>query len=73
MERDLENHPFIPRAADETRLVKGNKLRIRRHHVRGGVFARDMYHTLLSLSAPWIGVILVGSYVTIVHARNIRF
>ena len=73
MERDLENHPFIPRAADDTRLVKGNKLRIRRHHVRGGVFARDMYHTLLSLSAPWIGVILVGSYVTIVHARNIRF
>ncbi len=59
----VENEPFIPKQK-EVRLVKENRLKIRRHNLGGFMFARDMYHTLLSLHSLVILFILILMYVS---------
>ena len=57
-----ESEAFIPKR-DDARLVRDNKFRVRRHNVLGWMFARDLYHTLLSLHSGWIFLVLVLAYV----------
>lgn len=59
--QEVENQPFIPKQ-ESTRLVRGNKFRIRRYNIGGFLLARDMYHTLLSLHSMVILAILVLMY-----------
>lgn len=59
--KEVENEPFLPRQK-EVRLVKENRLKIRRHNLGGFMFARDMYHTLLSLHSLAILLILITMY-----------
>ena len=69
MEKDLEKQPFIYNAT-ATRLVEGNKFRIKRHHVSSWMFAGDLYHTLLSLHAVWIFASLVLMYVELLRVST---
>jgi hypothetical protein len=63
--QQVENEPFIPKQK-EVRLVKGNRLKIRRHNLGGFMFARDMYHTLLSLHSIVILLTLITMYVMLI-------
>lgn len=59
---DVENSPLVNKARD-TRLVRNNKFRIKRHNVNAVRFAQDPFHTLMSLHGFWIFAILVAAYV----------
>ncbi len=57
-----ESEPLIPMQKG-IRLVEGNSFKIRRHNTGGFIFARDLYHTLLSLHSLAILGVLVAMYV----------
>ena len=59
---DLEKQPILG-LSSPPRLIKDNKFRIKRHNVRGLLFVRDLFHTLLSMHPAAIFSILVVSYV----------
>ena len=57
-----------------TRLVEGNRFKIRRHNFGGFILARDMYHTLLSLNSLFIlGVLIVMYVLKLLSPNTIRY
>jgi hypothetical protein len=63
MEKHEDENETILASEEQTRLVRDNQFRIRRYNIGGFLFARDMYHTLLSLHSVIIFGILILMYV----------